>query len=141
MKAISCSKEEFQWLRKKGLEEKWIAIQISSNEKEGLYMSKGFYKQFEDHLRLFFADVKHEFEEEGEIYKPFSDAQYREVIEFVEKHKDADKLFVQCHMGIQRSAGIVEGLSIKYDWIEKQHGLEGDAPVYPYPNVVSKFLH
>ena len=141
MLAISLSEEEFKWLRKKKAYEgeNWVAIRIYSQLDEVSYLSKKFNDQFEEILISQFTDIQDEVEENGKIYQPFSEDNYKEIIEFVTKHQDCDKLFVHCHAGVCRSAGVAVGLAKKFDWIESQHGLDGRTPVYPYPNVVSWF--
>lgn len=139
MLAISLSEDEFKWLRKENKDEKWVAIRIYSQKDEVELLSRVFDKQFEDVLITFFTDIREEFEEDGKVYNIFGAQNYEDIIEFVNKHQDCDKLFVHCHAGICRSAGVVVGLENKYDWIKSQHGLDGKSPVYPYPNVVSWF--
>ncbi len=139
MKAISLSEYEYQWLRKKNNNENWISIRIHGNDEKINFKSRGHDKQFKDILYLYFMDIQEVIEQDGTIYRPFNEDDYKKVIEFVEKHKDADKLFVHCAMGVCRSAGIVQGLGNKYDWIETQHGIDGKNSVFPYPNVISWF--
>ena len=45
-----------------------------------------------------------------EEYKLISDEQEMGVAEFIEEHKDVDKLIVQCDAGISRSAGMAAGI-------------------------------
>lgn len=138
MLAVSLSENEFQYLRKK-TDEKWVAIRIYSQKEEVKGFSKKHDAQFEDTLITYFTDIKSEYEEDGKLYKPFSEQNFNEIIEFVTKHQNCDKIFIHCVMGIQRSAGVVVGLGNQFDWIEPQHGLDGKSSVYPYPNVVCWF--
>lgn len=138
MLAISLSENEFQWLRKK-TDERWLAIRIYSQKEEVKGLSRKFDAQFEDTLITYFTDIKEEVEHDGKFYKPFSEQNYNEIIEFVTKHQNCDKLFIHCAMGVCRSSGVVVGLGNQFDWIKPQHGLEGKSSVYPYPNVVSWF--
>lgn len=141
MLAMSLSEDEFQWLRKQMGEksEKWAAIRIYSQPDDVAPLSKGFESQFDDILVTYFTDITSEFEEDGKLYKPFHQENYDQIIDFVTKHSDCDKLFVHCTMGVCRSAGVVVGLNRQFDWITAQHGLHGETSVYPYPNVVCWF--
>lgn len=142
MLVISLSEKEFKWLRKKNEKEheKWAAIRIYSQPEEVSRLSNKFNAQFEDILITHFTDIKEAHEEDGKWYKPFSVQNYNEIIDFVNKHQDCDKIYVHCQLGICRSAGVVVGLANIYDWIQSQHGSDGNADVYPYPNVVSMFV-
>lgn len=138
MLAISLSEYEFEWLRKR-TDEKWVAIRIYSQKEEVKRLSKTFNEQFEDVLVTYFTDITEEVEQDGKLYKPFSKQNFDEVIEFVTKHQECDKLFIHCAMGVCRSAGVVVGLGKQFDWIQPQHGMDGKSSVYPYPNVVCWF--
>jgi len=142
MLAISCSEFEYQWIRKneRYTDEKWVAIRIFSHPSYMKQMSKQHDAQFDDILVLYFTDISKTVEQDGILYRPFNASDYQQVLDFIEEHKDADKVFVHCTLGVCRSAGIVHGLAHKYDWIRHQHGLRGDADVYPYPNVISWFM-
>lgn len=142
MKAVSLSENEFQWLRKKNehSNEKWIAIRIYSQPEDAKELSRRHIAQFEDVLFSHFTDIQQPVEEDGKLYQPFNLANYNQIIAFVEQHNDCDTLYVHCHAGICRSAGVVVGLAHKYDWITAQHGPDGNTDVYPYPNVVGWFV-
>ena len=142
MHAISCSEFEYQWLRKKEphTDEKWVSIRIYSQPHDVKQLSKHHDAQFADILYLYFTDIQEPVEQNGLLYRPFNEDDYKQVIQFVEQHQDATKLFIHCAAGICRSAGLVHGLAHQYDWITKQHGVKGDTDVYPYPNVISWFM-
>lgn len=139
MKVISLSEEQFKWLRKKNLDEKWIAIRIYSQPEETMKMSRRFNEQFDDILLTYFTDVKSPVESDGKLYKPFNEVNYESILAFVKKHIDADILYVHCHAGICRSPGVAVGLEKQFDCITAQHGLNNEMDVFPYPNVVSWF--
>lgn len=138
MLAISLSEYEFGWLRKKEYET-WAAIRIYSQKDEVKTFSKRFHAQFEDTLTTYFTDIREAVEENGKIYQPFSQQNYDDILAFVAKNCDCDKLFIHCAAGVCRSAGVVVGLSRQFNWITPQHGLHGNSTVHPYPNVVSWF--
>lgn len=139
MLAISMSEQEFMFLRKKDLNEKWIAIRIYSQPEEVKYMTKRFNQQFEDTLHVYFTDIPDAVEQDGKWYRPFSDENLQAIIAFIQKYEKADKVFVHCHAGVCRSPGVVVGLANLFPHIVAQHGLDGQTGVFPYPNVVSHF--
>lgn len=134
MLAISLSEHEFGWLRKKE-EETWAAIRIYSQKEEVKAFSKRFYAQFEDTLTTYFTDITEEVEEDGKVYKPFGQQNYKEILAFIEKNQACDKLFIHCAAGVCRSAGVAVGLSKQFHWIQAQHGLHGQSTVYCYSTI------
>ena len=57
---------------------------------------------WKDVLRLSFHDT----DVAKEDYDLFNEAQAREVIDFIERHTDVERIVVHCNMGVSRSAAV-----------------------------------
>lgn len=139
MLAISLSEREFSELSKKNPVENWAAIRIVSQMSDLLETSHDFNSQFTDICVVQFTDIDKPIKDEGVLYQPYSKDNHNQIINFVEKNKHVDKLFVHCAAGICRSAGVVVGLAQTFNWIAPKHGINGKSKVLPYHNVVSYY--
>jgi len=91
-------------------------VLISITDKESDKISHDF-PNCKDILRLYFYDLEETIE--GYDYNVFTKEIAALVREFIEKYKQLKFIFVQCHAGISRSAGIAAALNKFYNGKDK----------------------
>lgn len=97
----------------KDLPKNWVCVSIS--EEHGGYYPIGFDPEFKDErvLRVRFTDITAPVEKFNKKFGPISENTAKEIINFVEKHKDLN-FIVHCHASISRSSAVCLFLNTIY---------------------------